>query len=143
MSLTHLTDTPVVLGPIGVWPRRNFSTFVHRYASVNKGVGVCVNTTRTTKPDPPHHSHMSPTQPHMHGKSTGGLHRHGLYHLPSHPTSHSALSLHSRIARSQLPYGSADELEGDRHGVGFLGTRLKRLSKQPDPQRPAIYRRGR
>ena len=98
------------------------------------------HTLQTNESDPPHMSHMSLTQPHMHGNSTGGLATNWFYHLPPHLSSHTGLALHGMIARSQLPYGSADELEGDRHGVGKPSTRSLQLAKQPVAQRPALCR---
>ena len=113
-------------------------TFVHSCEGVNKGVNVCVNTNCTTKPDPPHNSHMSSTQPHMHGRSTGGLHSvisppfTPIFTLRAGPSHLSARS--ERYLRR-----NAFELEGPVWCVLISGSSLMRLSKRRDPQRPAIY----
>ena len=108
-------DTPVVLGPIGSSLRHSCEQILSSYAGVNKGVNASVNANCTTQPDPPHNSYMSPTQPHMHGKCTGGLHSHGLHHLSSHLSSHIHVTRMAgpsqRHARLWLPCGSADDPE--------------------------------
>ena len=97
------------------------ATAFHTFFHSTTGVNVCVNTTCTTKPDPSQHSHMSPTQPHMHGKSTGGLHHsQGLHHLTSHLTSHSGLGLthvHSDISATPSSLGTRFSLCWSAHAA--------------------------
>ena len=141
MSLTHLWC--LVLLAHG--RATAVHTFDHSNSGVNIGVNLCVNNISTTKPDPPHNSHMSPTQPHMHGRSTGGLHSRG-----SWVTSHLFTPLFTLLAgpsrlsvRSQRYLRNAFDFSNAVFFVLVCSTRSLRLSKRRDPQMPAIYRRGR
>ena len=83
MMPRHVPDTPVVLGFIGSCSYNNCSHLRSQIIRCEQRVvNMCVNTTYTTIPEPSHYPHISPTQPHMHGKAAGGLHRHGLDHSP-------------------------------------------------------------
>ena len=67
--------------------------------------------------DQPHMSHMSPLQPTMHRKCRGGPSSNWISHIPSHPMLRPGRAFTPMRGRSQLPYTTTIELEGDRHTV--------------------------